>query len=175
MQVRYSDSEESEEECNSLPVAPQKTTMLSFFKRVSNGKSNDFASEHQPSQVTNSTKASVKQTTADKKRKKDEVVTNGSSHSRRASNKSPPPKKRIEDNCEKDEVSSTALKNASCSAASATSRTEVAVATAGANASNSSTGISSFFRPITKKEFFAENEKESSLTVVKGNFLLFTK
>ena len=174
MQVRYSDSEESDEECNSLPVAPQKTTMLSFFKRVSNGKSNGFASEHQPSQVTNSTKASVKQTTADKKRKKDEVVTNGGSHSRRASNKSPPPKKRIEDNCEKDEVSSTALKNASCSAASTTSRTEVAVATAGANASNSS-GISSFFRPITKKEFFAENEKESSLTVVKGNFLLFTK
>ena len=145
--------------------------MLSFFKRVSNGKSNGFTSENQPSTVTNSTKASVKQTTADKKRKKDEVVTNGSSHgSRRASNKSPPPKKRIEDNCEKDEVSSAALKNASCSA-SATSRTEVAVATAGTNASSSSPGIGSFFRPITKKEFFAENEKESSLTVVKGNLL----
>ena len=91
-----------------------------------------------PKQVsTNSTKASVKQTTADKKRKKDEVVTNG-----RGSNKSPPPKKRIEDNCEKDEVSTTPK--------------------------NASPGIGTFFRSITKKEFIADNEKTASLTVVKA-------
>ena len=70
------------------------------------------ANRSQHSSNLKTTKASVKQTTADKKRKKDEVVTNGGCHSR-GSNKSPPPKKRIEDNCEKDEVSN-ALKNASC-------------------------------------------------------------
>jgi hypothetical protein len=140
--VRLSDSETSEDESVPLPdpAAAQKTTMLNFFKRVNTGGP----------QVTNSTKASVKQTTADKKRKKDKIVTNGG----RGSNKSPPPKKRIEDNCEKDEVSSILKNGSSCNATTAIG--------------SAAAGIGNFFRSITKKEFIADNEKNQSLTVVKA-------
>ena len=96
------------------------------------------------------TKASVKQTTADKKRKKDEVVTNG------GSNKSPPPKKRIEDNCEKDEVSN-ALKNASSCTSATTSVTAASTSatTASGGTTSSSTAGENFilFKVLYPRSF----------------------
>merc|ERR1712038_252370 len=198
--VRCSDSEEaSEDECTSLPSSSttQKSTMLDFFKprpsskatvASSNGHNDNKsgntkvagANRSQHSSNLKTTKASVKQTTADKKRKKDEVVTNGDCHSR-GSNKSPPPKKRIEDNCEKDEVSN-ALKNASTSCTttkkSATTTSSATAASGGTTpststvgsttVSSSSPGISNFFRTISKKEFIADSAKNQSITVVKA-------
>ena len=116
--------------------------------KVAGSATNRSSGQHTSSNLK-TTKASVKQTTADKKRKKDEVVTNG------GSNKSPPPKKRIEDNCEKDEVSN-ALKNASSCTPATTSVTAASSATtaSGGITSSSTAGENFiFFKVLYPRSF----------------------